>query len=46
MSNNIQKVRYDSVWIQLIKEAKNIGLTPMEVRVYLNKVKKRSQYTS
>ena len=46
MSKSIQQVRYDSVWIQLIKEAKNIGLTPTEVRVYLNKMKKRSQYTS
>lgn len=44
MSKNLQKVRYDSDWIQLMKEAKNMGLTPTEVRVLLYKVRKRSQY--
>lgn len=46
MSKNLQIVRYDLEWVQLIKKAKNMGLTPSEVRVLINKVKKSPQHTS
>lgn len=46
MSKSLQKVYYDNGWVLLIKEAKKLGLTPAEVRLFIDKVKKRSQYTS
>jgi len=46
MSKNLQKVNYDSGWLLLIREAKEMGLTPVEVRVLTNKIKNRSPRTS
>lgn len=37
MGKKTQKLRYDQEWIQLIKEAKKIGLTQEEVRQLFNK---------
>lgn len=46
MGKKLPKVEYDMGWIQMIKEAKNMGLTPVEVRVLINRLKKRSKYPS
>lgn len=46
MSKNHQKVKYDGGWLLLIREAKEMGLTPVEVRVLINKMKNRSRHTS
>lgn len=46
MNKNLQQINYDRGWVLLIKEAKKMGLTPIEVRIFIKKVKKRSQYTS
>lgn len=46
MSKDIQIIHYDTEWIQLIRKAKDMGLTPAEVRVLIKKVEKSSQYTS
>lgn len=46
MVKKLPKVEYDMGWVQIIKEAKNMGLTPVEVRVLINRLKKRSKYPS
>lgn len=46
MSQKLQKIDYDEDWVQMIKKAKNMGLTPREIRVMIKRLKKHSQYTS
>lgn len=33
--------RYDREWIALIKEAKDIGLTPTQIKVFLKETKEK-----
>ena len=46
MSKKFQKVNDDTGWLQLIREAKEMGLRHVEVRVLINKIKNRSRHTS
>lgn len=42
MSSLIKKKQLDIKWIELIKEAKLLGLTQDDIRLFLNKARKDS----